>query len=494
MPIRLSLLLTVLVLAFFTACSGGSHTDVVLSRINAVENNLLAAVVKTGNEPAGMALSDRMEHFRVPGVSVAVINEGRIEWAKGYGMTESGGNQAITADTVFQACSMSKPVSVTGIMLLAQSGVIDISGNVNDYLRSWQVPDNGFTATEKVTIQRLMSHTGGINVSGFDGYPSGAPLPTLVQILDGVAPAINKPVRVVLVPGSQYSYSGGGMEILHLMAEDVTGVSFRTYMRDSLFRLLGMNSSDFVQPMAGPLSQNAAKGHDLDGATLPGGWSVYPELIAAGLWTTPSDLARVIVEVQKASTQNQGAALTRQTAVNILTKQPNSNNGSSDMGLGFNLINGRGGLILNHSGANMGYKGFLGGYSDRGQGVVVMTNGDNGIALALEVLRSVARVYGWPDFRSEQANLIDLPLSVLEAYEGNYTQTGGNMTFQVYMSGGGLMMRFHTAERLDMYPTAADTFLMRGLVQGTVTFTRDIWGNVIGFTAVTGDGTFIARK
>jgi len=495
MPMR-SLRLNLLLLAcaaFMTACSGSStDTDVVRARINAVENNLLPAVVQEGSDPAGMALSDRMQHFLVPGVSIAVINDGRIEWAKGYGVTEAGGSQAVTADTVFQACSMSKPVSVTGIMLLAQSGTIDITRNVNDYLRSWQVPDNQFTTTEKVTVRRLMSHTGGTNVSGFNGYAPGAPLPTLVQILDGLAPANNDPVRVVYVPGSQYSYSGGGMEVLHLMAEDVTGVPFRSYMTENLFRALQMNSSDFVQPMGGPLAANASKGHDADGNTLPGGWNVYPELVAAGLWPMPSDLARLIIEVQNAATQNRGAVLTQQTAVSILTQQPNSS-----MGLGFLLMSANGGLFFEHSGSNLGYKGFLGGYKDRGQGVVVMTNGDNGLALCMEIVRGVAKVYDWPDFSPEQANLIDVPPAVLQAYVGNYKQTGAGMTFQIYVSGGGLMMKYElgeVSERLDMYPEPADTFLVRSTMQGTVVFSRDGSGNVTGFTLTSTDGTFVAGR
>ena len=433
-----------------------SRPLIVQSPIKAVESNLICQVVKPGSEPAGMALLDRMQHFLVPGAGIAVINEGRIEWAKGYGVTEAGGSHAVTADTVFQACSMSKPVSVTGIMLLAQSGVLDITRNVNDYLRSWQVPDNQFTTTEKVTIQRLMSHTGGTNVDGFGGYGPDKPLPTLVEILNGLPPANNDPVRVVYAPGSEKRYSGGGMEILHLMAEDLTGMPFGSFMKDNLFRRLGMNSSDFVQPMNGPLSEKAAKGHDADGTAVPGGWNTYPELVAAGLWTTPSDLARLILEVQNAATRNRGTVLSQKTADHILEKQPNS-----DFGLGFELMNGNGGLFFNHSGANFGYKGFLGGYKDRGQGVVVMTNGDNGLALSMEIIRSVAKVYGWPDFKPEEANLIDVALPTLQSYVGNYKQTDGDMTFQVYLSGGDLMMKFQLAdvsERLDMYATASDTF------------------------------------
>ena len=183
------LLVVAFVIAVVAACSSTQTTDV-QSSIAAVEKSLIAAVVNDGSAPAGMTLQDRMEHFQVPGVSIAVINNGEIEWAKGYGVTEAGGTQAVTTNTVFQACSVSKPVSVTGIMLLAQSGVIDISRNVNDYLTSWHLADNDLTKTNKATVQRLMSHTGGTNVSGFAGYTAGSAIPTLLQVLNGASPAI----------------------------------------------------------------------------------------------------------------------------------------------------------------------------------------------------------------------------------------------------------------------------------------------------------------
>lgn len=441
-----------------------------------------------------MALSERMQHYQVPGVSIAVINGGRIEWAKGYGVIEAGGSQAVTPDTVFQACSVSKPVSVTGVMLLAQSGAIDIARNVNDYLKSWRLADNTFTTTEKATIQRLMSHTAGTNVSGFDGYPAGSTIPTLLQVLDGAPPANSEAIRIVAVPGSQYSYSGGGMEVLQQMAQDVTGTPFQTYMKDGVFSRLGMNSSDFVQPMAGTLATRAAKAHGLDGNLVPGGWNTYPELIAAGLWTTPSDLARLLVEVQKAATANTGALLTQQTAARILTQQPNSS-----MGLGFAIMNGKGGVMFNHTGSNLGYKSYVGAYRDRGQGIAIMTNGENGISLLMEVMRAAAKVYGWPDRFVEEATLVELPLSVLQSYVGNYTATlqGETLQVEIYLTERTLMMKAAmaaTGQRSDMHATAIDAFLLRDnvLVSGTLTFSRDGPGNVTGFSVALQEGGTIA--
>ena len=492
------LVVVAFVISFVAACSStATNTGDVNSRIAAVENSLTASVINAGSDPSGMALSDRLQHYLVPGISIAVINNGEIEWAKGYGVAEAGGTRAITPDIVFQACSVSKPVSVTGIMLLAQSGVIDISRNVNDYLTSWHLADNELTKTQKATIQRLMSHTAGVNVSGYEGYPAGSAIPTLLQVLNGTAPATTAPVKIIYEPGSQFSYSGGGMEVLQQMAEDVTGLSFQSYMKSNLFSRLGMNSSDFVQPMAGPLAMRAAKAHDMDGVMMPGGWRTYPELIAAGLWTTPSDLALLLVEVQKAATTDKGTLLTRQTAMRILTQQP-----YSSTGLGFVLTNLKGGLLFSHSGSNFGYKSYMIAYRDRGQGVAVISNGDNGLALIMEVVRAVAKVYGWPDTFIQEAGLVDVPPSVLQSYVGKYVATYEQQTLQleVYLAGNTLMIKtafMGTGNRSDLYPTATNIFLLKEdtLVPGAITFLKDSYGNVTSLTiALQAGGTIMATK
>lgn len=478
-------------LLFVSACSSSTTVDT-QARIDAVEKNLIPAMVNEGNTPAGMALTDRMRHFQVPGISIAVIHNGAVEWAKGYGVTEADGTQAVTSGTVFQAASVSKPVSVTGIMMLAQSGMIDITRNVNDYLTSWHLADNEFTVKEKATIQRLMSHTAGVNVDGFGGYDMGSAIPTLLQVLNGAPPATTEPVRVVITPGTRYSYSGGGMEVLQQMSEDVSGMPFRSYMKGSVFDRLGMNSSDFVQPIAGPLAARAARAHDIDGAPIPGGWKVYPELIAAGLWTTPTDLAALWIEVQRAASSGGGVMITRETANLILTQQPNSS-----MGLGFVLVSGKGGLIFNHSGSTFGYKSYASAYRDRGQGAVVMSNGDNGYALIMEIIRSVARVYGWPDEGITAARLVDVPLAILQSYAGTYAAqySGEPLQARVYLEGGTLMIKTSirgTGAAADLFPTAADTFLLRDntIVNGAIVFSIDGSGRQI-FTLTTPEGAAV---
>jgi CubicO group peptidase (beta-lactamase class C family) len=491
------LIVFVFILSFISACSS-NDTDAVQSRIAAVERNLIPAIVNTGSEPTGMSLSDRMRHFQVPGVSIAVINNGEVEWAKGYGVTEAGGTQAVATDTVFQAASVSKPVSVAGIMLLAQAGVIDITRNVNDYLTSWHLADNDLTKTNKATVQRLMSHTGGTNVSGFAGYTIGSAIPTLLQVLNGAPPAVTEAIRIIYEPGTRYSYSGGGMEVLQQMAEDVTKMPFRSYMKSNVFDRLGMNSSDFVQPMAGPLAAQSAKGHDMDGVMLPGGWRIYPELIAAGLWTTPTDLATLFLEVQKAAVFNKGTLLTQETANRILTKQLNSN---PSMGLGFALQEGKGGLIFNHSGSVFGYKSYVTVCRDRGQGISIMTNGDNGYALMMEILRSVAKVYDWADDGVSRARIVEVPPSILQSYVGNYTATldGQTLQIEIYLAGNALMIKSTsqgTGSRSDLYPTANDIFLLKDdtIITGTLTFSKDGSGKVTFMISTPEGGTVVATR
>lgn len=490
--------LLILILSTFAVvinCAATESPDGLYSRIDQVENNLLPAVVEAGSPTPGMSLSERMHHYMIPGVSFAMINDSDIEWAKGYGVTDAAGLQVVNPDTLFQAASISKPVAAVGVMLLNQSGTIDLDRNSNDYLRSWHIPDNELTSTEKVTIRRLLSHTGGLGVPSFMGYEAGMPIPNLLDILDGVGNANNDPVRVELVPGSMYSYSGGGYEVLQLLIKDVTNNSFREYMRDYLLQELGMNSSDFIQPIDWPLKARAASGHDCDGKALPGKWRTYPELAAAGLWTTPTDIARLTIELQKAANGDKGTVLTEKTAKEILTGQVSLGDGST-MGLGFPLLNTSGDIQFSYMGSNAGYKTCLVAYRDRGQGAVIMTNGDNGADLCMEILRSVAKVYGWQKFKPEERNLVDVPVKILESYVGSYKQAERNETYSIALSNTGLVMKAgqQIPAWFDMYSVSDNRFLLRSVnLYGDLHFKKDSAGNVDAFEVV-GATNFTAKR
>ena len=200
-------------------------------RIHTIENNL---PVKTWFRWSKKTLVDRMEHYKVPGVSIAVINDDEIEWAKGYGILEVGSNKSVTPDTLFQAASIGKSLTAAATMHFIETGKLNLDENVNDKLSSWKVPENTFTKQEKVTLRRLLSHSAGMTVSGFRGYAKGEKIPTLLQILDGKPPANNKPIRVDNTPGKEFRYSGGGFQFVQQLLEDVITEPFSIIMQKSL--------------------------------------------------------------------------------------------------------------------------------------------------------------------------------------------------------------------------------------------------------------------
>ncbi|HUK89666.1 MAG TPA: serine hydrolase domain-containing protein, partial [Blastocatellia bacterium] len=268
------------------------------AKIREVTQNLLPAVQLKGRSNA-MNLVDRMRYYRIPGVSVAVINNGRIEWARGFGVRDAGSGEPVTAETLFQAGSISKPVAAAGVLHLVEEGRLSLDDNVNDKLKSWRLPENEFTEKRKVTLREILSHTGGLTVHGFPGYATDAPLPTLTQVLDGTKPANTAPIRVDVEPGTIYRYSGGGYTVMQQLLIDVMGKPFPEILDQTVIERAGMMHSTYQQPLPNNLQGKTATAH-IHGEPIKGRWHVYPEMAAAGLWTTPSDLALFAMEIQRA--------------------------------------------------------------------------------------------------------------------------------------------------------------------------------------------------
>jgi CubicO group peptidase (beta-lactamase class C family) len=331
-----------------------------------------------------------MEHYGVPGVSVAVIEDGEVLWAKGYGVKQAGSSDPIDTETVFSVGSVSK-VGVAAITLrLVDERGLDLDRDVNGYLRRWQVPPNEFTAHEPVTLRRIMSHTAGLTVHGFGDYLPGEALPDIVEILDGTGPAKNPPVRVDRLPGSTSRYSGGGTMVEQLVIEDVTGLGFTEAARVYLFEPLRMNRSTYENPLPADHG-NIARAHGPDGApvALPRGWQSMPEAAASGLWTTPTDCARLIIALVESYHGDGDTFLAHRTAQDMMTPVP-----PSIFGLGPE-IDGEGPTRnFVHGGANDSYRAFMAGYLAEGDGLVVFTNGTRGEELIREIRRAVAMA-GW---------------------------------------------------------------------------------------------------
>ncbi len=181
-----------------------------------------------------------MQKRRIPGLSLAIIQDGKIVKATGYGMTEKGGDAPVTTSTLFQAGSISKSVAGLGALRLVEQGKLTLDEDVNTRLVTWKVPENAFTKEKKVTLRGLLSHTAGLTVHGFPGYATDEPVPTIVQVLDGAKPANTRPIRVDVPPGSKWRYSGGGYTVMQQMIIDVTGKPFPPFMQESVLGPLGM--------------------------------------------------------------------------------------------------------------------------------------------------------------------------------------------------------------------------------------------------------------
>lgn len=422
-PLR-HLALALLLFLSATAAESPSSDSALSARIARIENGLLPAARIAGRTDEPWTLAARMTHYRVPGISIAVINDGRLEWARGYGIARAGEAAPVTTDTLFQAASLSKSVTAVAALSLVEAGRLDLDADVNTRLTSWKIPAAPIAAGAPVTLRQLLSHTAGLTVHGFAGYAPDAPRPTLLQILDGTPPANSLAIRIDQKPGTKWRYSGGNYCVLQQLLLDVIHVDFPTLVRDRVFVPFGMTASTFDQPLSATLNAQAAAGHRADGSRVEGDAHIYPELAAAGLWTTPTDLAAFLLSLQHALA-GQPAPLARITAETMLTVPI----AGSDMGLGVGVHGNGEKLLLSHSGANEGFRCIYVAYPRIGRGAVIMTNSDEGAPLFTEILRALAREYAWPDYVVAEKTAAPLAPVAFDAYRGIYQREETRLAF-----------------------------------------------------------------
>jgi CubicO group peptidase (beta-lactamase class C family) len=348
----------------------------------------LRGLVTAGVPVPEDALLKVMKRYHVPGVSIAVVHRGRIDWTKGYGVREFEKNDRVDSTTLFQAASISKPVSAVVALRMVERGELMLDEDVNLRLKSWKLPENDFTRKQPVTLRRLLSHSAGLSMHGVPEFAADAELPTLVQILNGEKSASPEPVRTVLEPGTTHRYSGGGYIVLQVLLTDVTGRPFAPLARELVLKPAGMSSSTFEQPLPLELRPRAAAGHLADGTPIGGSWHVLPEQAAGGLWTTPTDLASFMIEVWRSYHGISDTLLPQRLARIMLTRQ------IDDFGLGFSLPS-EGVFRFQHGGGNVGYRCHMVLSVDIPEGVVIMTNGDSGERVINEVFQAIALAYGW---------------------------------------------------------------------------------------------------
>ncbi len=430
-----------LFLALLACNAWGQATPGSQNHIRAVETGLGPPVAVVGQPPDRRDLLAEMNRLHVPAVSIAIVHGGKIEWAKGYGIMREGG-APVTPDTLFQAASITKSVTAMAALHLVEQGKLSLDAPIQTELKSWTLPQNGLTAQHPVTLRELLSNTAGTSVYGFDGYTAGDSIPTLKQILNGTKPSNSAPIVVEAPPGSAFHYSGGGFTIVQQAMIDATSKAFPDIMKTIVLDPIGMRSSTYQQPIDPTRLLSVAFPVDANGRPIPGGPHIYPEMAAAGLWTTPSDLARWIIEMQDSIAGNANhvlsAAMTR-TMLTMVKALPDSPDVGYALGVAVLTIGGK--PSFTHGGANAGYRCTYFAYED-GDGAVVMTNSDNGDALIHEITTSIAHEYGWPD-PQEQRTFVAVPLDKQMQFDGmfaanndsNFEITSGSSHLQLSING-----------------------------------------------------------
>ena len=463
------------------------------------------------NDLGALTMEELMLRFGVPGVSIAVIHDFGIHWARGYGVADVETGAPVDTATLFQAASISKPVAAMAVLRAVQAGAFGLDDDINGILSSWKLEGGDFTRDRAVTPRMLTSHTSGLGDGfGFPGYDPSAPLPTALQILEAHEHSNVRPLFMERPPMSLMEYSGGGVTVMQQALSDALGRPFAEILRDEVLGPIGMDRSTFQQPLPPELDANAARAHSREGEAMGPKWRVYPELAAAGLWTTPSDLARFAIEVQRSASAGGAAGgaaegpasgapnrvLSRSMAQEMLTPV-----GVGDFAVGFSIAKLGQGWYFSHGGSNWGFQAMLLAHKAKGYGLAIMTNGAQGGPLIREISRRIQLAYAWDSMAEpaprgyrppEERTEVQLPEATLRAYVGAYELAPG-ARLTITLDGGQLHGELSGQPRLPIHAEAVDRFFVRG-VDAQVTFTRGPGGEVTGLVLTQGGVEQTARR
>jgi CubicO group peptidase (beta-lactamase class C family) len=452
-----------------------SHEGSEEARIERVLSGLRAPIAIKGQPLERSTLAEEMAQSHLPGISIAVIDNGQIAWARGFGVKEAGRTDPVTTSTLFQAQSVSKAVTATAILVLVNSGRLSLDKSPNVYLKSWKLPYNEYQAHEKVTLRRILSHSSGLNVGSFAGYQPGEPLPSLLQILNGEKPANNPPIRVDFTPGSKSRYSGGGAEVMQQLLMDVTGQQFPELMKRLVLTPVGMTSSTYEQPLPQTRWAEAASGHDGEGAVIKGKWLIQPQIAAGGLWTTPTDLAKWALAITRAWKGEQNELFSKRTATEMLTVQ------KAPYGLGVEVQGVGPSLEFSHGGSNLGFRAQVVMFPAVGKGAVIMANGDRADWVIGNLIRGIASEYHWPALTQTEREVVSLSTTQLDALVGVYSLPPGPscevVTYEISRTGNRLFAEFKglgSYPKYELFPSSATSFF--STIGLEINFTLDASG------------------
>ena len=437
------------------------YSGAVENKISQVENNL-SGWVQLSDSSMQYRLAERMKFYKIQGLSIAVINNFKLEWARGYGFADFADQRTVNTLTLFQAASISKSLNAVGILRLVQAGRVSLSDDINHYFKTFKFPSDSNSDFKKITIGNLLSHTAGLTVHGFAGYEKGEPIPSIFEVIQGERPANNVAVKSQYAPGTRVEYSGGGITLSQLIVMDVTDEHYDLYQWNNVLEPMGMVRSFYTQPPPDKILPFLATGYHEDGSEVKGKFHIYPEMAAAGLWTNPTDLSSFIIEMQNAYNGKSDKVLSKKMAQLMLTPYlPNTN-----AGLGVFIEKTGARTYFGHGGANEGFRSKYYGSFEGGDGVVVMVNSDNG-QIIQEIINSVAKVYGWKNFYQPSIkNIVQVPAEILNKYAGVYAMN--DITLSIKRNGDHLYVFQNGNSGLQIFFTSnSDFFLFEVPAEGS---------------------------
>lgn len=390
-----------------TTPNNPEYSSEVEDRIEKIINNLQVATEVDGNFEV-KTLAKRMDFYHTPAVSIAVVNNGEIEWARGFGESDLENNTPTDIETMFQAASVSKPIFALTVMKLKEKGIVNLDKDVNEYLTSWQIPKNG-DWQPKITMRQLLSHTAGLTVHGFPGYTKNEKIPTIPQILNGEQPSNTSKVMVDILPGTKFRYSGGGTVVAQLAITDLMTKEFPKIIDEELFRPLNLRHSTYSQTLPADFKNNTATAYPYKNQAINEKFHIYPEMGPAGLWTTPTELATIMIEIQK-GLQGKSDFIKKATLEEMLTPQDIA----KWIGIGFMLEGKDESTRFKHGGWNEGFLSEFRGHKNIGKGIVIMLNSNEGQGIINEIMNSVAKEYEWPDYLPKGTKFETIDESILK--------------------------------------------------------------------------------
>ncbi|MFN0175634.1 MAG: serine hydrolase [Saprospiraceae bacterium] len=448
-----------------------------LLKINEVENNITGALLLNGEGPGTIVA--RMAKHKVKGMSIAVVHNYKIAWAKGYGWADESEKRPVTTETLFEPGSISKTLNAVGILKLAQDKKVDLNADINNYLVSWKFPYDSISKGKPITLSQILSHHAGLSTHGFPGHNIKGAIPTVYEVLDGIKPALTPAVRSLFEPDFKFQYSGGGTTISQVLLTDITKQAYDVWMYENVLKPIGMVNSTFAQPPAKDKQPLCASGYYSDGTPVLNKFRVYPEQAAAGLWMTPSDLCNYIIDMQLAH-QGKPSKVLNSDMVNLhLTPYKD---GPAAMGTFIEVLDGA--KYFSHSAGNDGFCGFFYANLEEGYGMAVFLNSESWGFLQ-EIKNSVAKAYNWKGIQHEpqRKTSVQVPDNILKTYEGFYLFDD---RWAEIGKKDGQYIFYTSGTAANMYFTTPTSFFNEEF-PAVKTFIKDEKGNITGY-ARTVDG------